>query len=121
MKTHTGYAVQTSILLLALALASVVAYPQNKALSFDAYAPPMVFGKWKTILSHAGSQRVTIEVEPVGNTIVIGEVRYWQREDKQITCQFKDSITIQTAKVVAVIEVRFKGNPTGTAVQGTIN
>src|SRR5262245_948206 len=41
------------------------------------YAPPVAWGPWSDVASHIGPARFTITVEPIGKTLVVGEVEYF--------------------------------------------
>ena len=81
----------------------------------------MAWGAWNTIESHGGSISRTITYEPVGDTLVLGKVRYFKFKDKSVEEEFKDNTSISTADVWANIEVCFKGVVTGSTVQGEIS
>jgi len=86
------------------------------ATEHDVYAPPMVFGPWVTVASHGGAVRVHIRVEPLGDTVVTGQVRYFRAIDKtQVTVDFSREVEVTTANVWANVEVRLRGIPTGSA------
>jgi hypothetical protein len=118
MKNATAYFVIITFFSL------LVASSQADARSaFNAYAPPGVYGAWYKIKSHMGVSIFTITAKPIGKTMLKGRVRYWKHskgKDRQVVEEFIDDIEITTANVVGVIEVSFKGIPTGTAVSGSI-
>lgn len=97
---------------------SVTRVPQ-----FHAYAPPDIWGMWTTISSHVGSVSYEISYSAVGNTLVVAQVRYWQGPGNgtQTVEDFRDDINVDTADCVGNVEVRFKGVPTGSAVDGSIS
>ncbi|MES2684710.1 MAG: hypothetical protein V4650_14415 [Pseudomonadota bacterium] len=92
----------------------------STAKTFTAYAPPLLWGVWTNILSHGGVVSKKITYAPIGDTVVMGKVRYYKKKDKQVEEEFKDETTITTADVWANIEVCFKGVVTGSTVEGTI-
>jgi hypothetical protein len=87
---------------------------------FNAYAPPMVWGAWVRIDSHIGPSTYNISYEALGDTLVMGRVRYFKGSDggTQVIEEFRDSTTITTSNSAANVEVSFKGVPTGSPVQG---
>jgi hypothetical protein len=90
---------------------------------FNAYAPPDLWGAWVTIGSHLGSVTFDISYEALGETLVVGRVRYWKGigPGGQVIEEFRDSTTITTSNSGANVEVSFKGIPTGSPVQGMIS
>ena len=83
----------------------------------DLYAPPMVFGPWVVIASHIGSITYRINFEPVGDTLIFGQIRYFKyRSFGKVEEEIVSGSQFVTADVIANIEARFKGNPTGSAV-----
>jgi hypothetical protein len=89
---------------------------------FESYAPPVVWGPWQVVASHAGSVNYEISVEPIGDTVIYGQVQYWKGNGggNQVVEDFRESTNVSTSNSYANVEVRFKGIPTGTAVRGTI-
>lgn len=97
--------------------------PMGQPREYAAYAPPAYLDKWgiwTRIAEHTGRAGFHITAEPVGSTVITGQVRYYKTDSEQHTEGFTTEITIQTANVVAAVEVRFKGWPLGTAVKGTV-
>lgn len=88
--------------------------------TFTAYAAPMLWGPWVTIQSHGGPIAFKITYTPIGDTLVMGKVRYYKEKEKLVEEEFKDEITIRTADVWANVEVCFKGLPLGSTVEGEI-
>ncbi|MGW8822241.1 hypothetical protein ACWGNU_08960 [Paenibacillus lautus] len=90
---------------------------------FEHYAPPAPLkGDWRVILSQInGPQSYTIKYEPIGDTIVAGEVRYSNSNNQIVEESFYQEVTIQTGNSVSNIEVRFQATLTGSAVRGTIS
>ena len=88
--------------------------------TFTAYAPPIVWGLWTTIQSHGGPIAFKITYSPIGDTMVMGKVRYYKEVGKLTEEEFKDEVTIKTANVWANIDVCFKGVPLGSTVEGEI-
>jgi hypothetical protein len=91
------------------------------AKQFNLYAPPVIWGPWMPIQSHGGSMHFNISYEAVGNTLVLGKVRYFKDKDKKTELQFSREVRIKTADVWASIEVCFKGIPLGSAVKVEIS
>lgn len=90
------------------------------AKEFSAYAPPLIWGAWQTIESHVGSISFTIRYSAVGDVQVLGKVRYSREVGKHAEQEFNEEIKITTAAAYDNIEVAFKGNPLGSAVNGEI-
>ncbi|MGG1215867.1 hypothetical protein ABE236_00080 [Priestia endophytica] len=90
---------------------------------FEHYAPPApIWGDWRVILSQLnGPQNYTIKYEPIGDTVVTGQVRYFNTLNKQVVEGLYQETSITTGNNVSNIEVRFQATPTGSAVRGTIN
>jgi hypothetical protein len=88
--------------------------------TFTAYAAPMSWGSWATIQSHGGIITFKITYYVVGDTMVMGKVRYYREKEKLVEEEFMDKVTIQTADVWANIDVCFKGVPLGSTIEGTI-
>lgn len=89
--------------------------------SFVGYAAPMAWGPWVTIESHGGSISFDINYRAVGDTLVLGKVRYFNKDNKKVEEQFRDEVIITTGNSWANVEVCFKGNPLGSTVEGTIS
>lgn len=90
------------------------------AKTFTAYAAPMAWGPWMTIESHGGAIAFKITYSPIGDTMVMGKVRYHKEKDKLTEEEFKDETLIKTGNVWASIDVCFKGFPLGSTVEGKI-
>lgn len=90
--------------------------------TFNAYAPPMIYGPAVRVASHIGSVTYTITYSAIGNTLVEGQVTYYEGSGggKKVTKTFYDSVTITTSNSVANVECAFKGIPLGSAVEGTV-
>jgi hypothetical protein len=82
---------------------------------FDAWAPPIAWGPWYHIAAHGGILTYTIEFEQTGDTMVKGQVQYYNNGQKIQTLFSGDSIT--TGNVWANVYVRFYGNPLGSHVR----
>lgn len=91
--------------------------------AFNGYAPPNFWGAWQTIASHIGSVSYSISYTAIGDTLVMGQVRYYNAANggQQVIEEFRDSTSITTSNSVANVEVRFRGTPLGSAVRGIIN
>jgi len=86
---------------------------------FSAYAPPFVFGPWMTAIGGLGfATGLRIDVTPVGDTTVFGEVRYYNEASQETVQPFQGTIYISTCNCLQNVEVRFKGVPLGSAVEG---
>lgn len=80
------------------------------------YAPPLVFGPWEVVGSHIGEVNYSITVEPIGDTLITGEVKYFKRDGgAQVTEAFSKQTSVSTSNSVANVEVRLKGTPTGSS------
>ncbi|MGD0042801.1 MAG: hypothetical protein ABSE84_20745 [Isosphaeraceae bacterium] len=84
---------------------------------YEAYAPPNVFGNWYEVGAHLGAATFKITARPLGNSAIVGEVHYFAEDGRETIKPFTQEITIRTANGVAAVKVRFKGIPTGTAVE----
>lgn len=82
---------------------------------YQVYAPPLVFGNWSVVGSHIGTVTVHLVVEPIGDTVVVGQVRYFNSQNVQVEEEFHKETTVSTGNSVANIEVRLKGTPTGSS------
>jgi|GEM_PF-7108094 len=90
--------------------------------AFAAYAPPLSWGAPLEIASHLGSITYTITYSAVGSTLVVGQVSYFKPgNEEKVTESIASGGSITTDNVVANVEISFKGTPTGSAVNGTIN
>ena len=87
---------------------------------FSAYAGPLVFGPWVNVASHMGTATFSISAEPIGSTVLVGEVRYFATDGSQRTESFTKSVSVRTGNSIANVEVRFKGVPLGSAVRGFV-
>jgi hypothetical protein len=87
---------------------------------FTSYAPPLVYGAWtEAIGGLARRSRIRIKVNPVGETTIFGEVRYFDSTNSKVTQEFQGTALIETSDGLQNVEVRFKGVPTGSAVEGS--
>lgn len=87
------------------------------------YAPPVFFGPWVTAASYcATSLTYSISFEPIGDTQILGEVKYFKYPNVEVTESIFSGAKITTApaNICANIMVRFKGVPTGSAVDITV-
>ena len=88
---------------------------------YHAYAGPSTWGPWVTIGSHLGIASFKITAEVVGDTLLKCRVRYYNTATSQVTEEWLDEVTVSCGNCVANVEVCFKGIPTGSAVNGTVN
>lgn len=94
---------------------------QTASLSkFTGYAGPNIFGPWVVVGSHIGPVSFRITAKALGNTDLTAEVKYYKGENNQVIEGFIDTVEVKTANVVANVEVRFRGSPFGSAVEGTV-
>ena len=85
--------------------------------SKEFYAPPIAFGSWQKLFSHLGEpNRFTIVATPLGDTVITGEVRYYDIKNDLRVQSFPNEITIEVGKCVCDVDLRFRGVPTGSAV-----
>ena len=84
---------------------------------YDAYAPPNFFGNWYEVGAHLGPTTFKITARPLGNSEIASEVRYFASNGQEKIETFTREIRIQTGNGVGAVKVRFKGIPTGTAVE----
>jgi hypothetical protein len=90
----------------------------GRSYNFDAYAPPVVFGQWYDLPGHLGAVTYTVKYKVVGNTVVTGEVKYFDAAGKLRTMPFSGGeVTFRTGESVAQPKIRFKGVPTGSVVR----
>ena len=92
----------------------------------NAYAPPLIWGAEIIIENHLGSISRSISYEPLGDTLVMGRVKYFKEETgnpagKYVEVEFKDEITVKTSNSVASIKCDFKGIVLGSAVTVTVS
>jgi hypothetical protein len=103
-----------------LAVALALTGPSNADDRLTAQAGPNVWGPKLNIRSHLGKATYTVSYKAVGNTLVVGEITYWQTKDRQVTKEFNGSITFTTADVSGTPTVRFKGIPLGSVVNVSV-
>jgi len=83
---------------------------------YQVYAPPDQFGDWTTVANPLGRVSYTITVEPIGDTLITGEVRYFGEGDIiPRVDSFSQEVSIQTGDSVATVDVHLKGTPTGSS------
>jgi hypothetical protein len=88
--------------------------------SFTGYATPLAFGPWVTAIGGLGyAASVRIDVQPVGDTVIFGEVKFFNEAGVKETIQFQGTALFKTGDSLQNIDVRFKGVPTGSGVDGT--
>lgn len=87
---------------------------------YQVYAPPIVYGSWHIVGSHIGTASFNISVDPLGDTIVVGEARYYDKNNKHVIKPFSETITVLTGNSVAHVEIRLKGSPTGSSCWVTV-
>jgi hypothetical protein len=87
--------------------------------TYNAYAPPNAWGTPVALRAHLGAATITISYRVVGDTVVVGEVAYFNKDGNEVKEMFNGEITIRTGNVVAQPKVRFKGIPLGSAVTVT--
>jgi len=79
------------------------------------YAPPNAFGNWQVVHSHIGPTTRQINVTPIGDTVITGQVRYFNNNNNQVVESFYQTTSVATGNSIANIEVRLKGTPTGSS------
>jgi hypothetical protein len=80
----------------------------------------MMFGPWVEVGAYCGvSWRYTINFEPLGDTAVAGEVKYFKDPGYYAIEQILTGaqITTSSRNTCDRVYVRFKGLPLGTAVR----
>ena len=88
---------------------------------YQVYAGPMVFGNWQKVGNHIGEATFTVSYQPIGSSVVVGEIRYYDRKTgKQKVESFNGSVTVRTSNSIASIEIRLKGSPSGTSCRVTV-
>lgn len=86
------------------------------------YAPPLIWGPEIEVGAHIGVAQFEINYEAVGDTLVMGRVRYFSENGGvEKTVEFKDTIGITTSNSVANVYCQFKGVVLGSAVKITVN
>lgn len=86
----------------------------------EGYAPPNFWGTWLTVASHGGSVSYDIEYEPLGDTVVYGQVNYYSATGWRTDSFFK-STSITTGNAWANVAVCFMGIPLGSVVRVYVN
>lgn len=79
------------------------------------WAAPLTFGPWAVIANHLNSVTFEVTVTPIGDTMVTGELRYWNKNNEKVIVSFKDSQKITTGNSIGNVEVRLKGTPLGSS------
>lgn len=87
---------------------------------YNDYAPPLTWGIWKYLTSNLGTVKYLVTASPVGSTDLTGEVKYVGPSGVIVQQQFAQSIQFTAGPDAGSVEVRFMGNPYGTAVNGQI-
>lgn len=87
------------------------------------YAGPMTWGPDVEIISHLGAISITVEYEAVGDTLVLGRIKYYSGPNggELKTEEFNGSISITTSNSVANVYCDFKGIVTGSTVNITVS
>lgn len=89
--------------------------------SYIFYAPPLVFSPWVVVGSHVGQITYTISFKPQGDTQIQAQVRYFENKNlPRVERDILSGTSITTSDSVANVEMRFKGIPTGSAVDVSI-
>jgi hypothetical protein len=95
-------------------------YLQMPSGSFTQLAPPLLFGPWVNAIEGLGFRAsVRIDIEPQGSTVIFGEVRFADQSMEQTVVAFQGSVLFETCDCLQNIELRLKGVPLGSAVDGT--
>jgi hypothetical protein len=85
---------------------------------YDACAGPGFFGPWVIVASQInGPVTYGISATPLGKTIVVGQVRYWDVDDVLREDLFFDSTEIRTGNSTQSVRIRFKGLGLGSPVR----
>jgi hypothetical protein len=117
--SHEDHMRRVLLLGVALAVASVAA-PAANAATFSYYAPPAAFGPWQTVNAYTAPTNFTITYQPLGDTTIFGEVRYFDASGNQVVKPLLSGAVYKTGPGLAPVEVRFRGVPFGSGVNGTI-
>jgi hypothetical protein len=81
------------------------------------YAPPLAWSNWEKLPTVAiGRSSFGISYTPLGDTLVMGKVKYHNDDCEEIIVEFKDSITVTQGECVSHVWVSLKGVVTGSAV-----
>jgi hypothetical protein len=99
--------------------AIVDCYTPPGCISYNAYAPPLIWGSWYWITDHMGTRTFTISSSNDTDTILFSAVNYATGAGTT-TVQFGGSRTFTTGNAMGNIYARFYGSPYGTAVFGSI-
>src|SRR5437867_1250049 len=67
-----------------------------KERNIDAYAPPLAWGQWTNAANALGSLTFEITYETLGGTVVVGQVRYFDENGKQVVKDFRKSVKVTT-------------------------
>ncbi|WP_028591996.1 hypothetical protein [Paenibacillus massiliensis] len=97
-----------------------VRFRNGRVSQFSAYAPPLVWGPWRTVREHTGAATYEVGYRAEGEILVVAEIRYYSLDRGRVEQGFIDQVSIQTGDVMDIIEVRFKGGGMGTGVTGTV-
>lgn len=89
---------------------------------YTGYASPSAvgWGSWVPVGSHGGSVTYRLTARALGNTSLVGQVRYQGPQGERVET-FYGSVTIRTGNAYGNVYVRFQGQPLGSAVEGTIS
>jgi hypothetical protein len=105
--------VTIAVLGLSLSGLAANAQPENRK---QVYAPPNVFGEWTEIAAHIGGpMKFKVRVEPIGETIVTGEIEYFDKDNKKVSRSFFKEATVEVGNSYASVRVRLKGTPFGSS------
>jgi hypothetical protein len=107
-------------LLASMALAVVTTDSANAADTYNAYAGPNYWGLDVYLRASIGPNSYKISYTALGNTKVLGRVRYHGPDGRLISTEFNGEITIRTGKFYSQPIVDFKGLPFGSAVRVTV-
>ncbi len=97
------------------------ALPKQTFTQYNLYAPPSLWSSWYKIGTHAGPVTYSVKLEPIGDTMVKGRVRYFDANNKQVVREFIDKAVFRTGNSWAHVELSMKGIPLGTAVKVTVS
>ncbi|WP_437905572.1 hypothetical protein WME95_46050 [Sorangium sp. So ce327] len=89
---------------------------------YQVYAAPAPFwGPWSVVGSHIGRATFQIAVEPIGSTVIRGEVKYYDANSTLVEQPFHDQVTIRTGDSVVNVDVRLQGVLSGSSCWVTVS
>jgi len=95
---------------------------KRRVLTQNIWAPPLLWGPWTRVDDRVGNNRYTISATTISDapSSFAGEVRYWNRDGRQVVEAFGDSVEFSTEDSANAIYVRFKSHSLGQVLRVTI-